>query len=185
MSDQNNPTTLQQLNHPQPPPAPVGGAIAELLDLDFGPVQSNNDRQYILEQQNSAAVSVAASASIEVGKSAYSTREPLRPSIEQAKYCDSSLEAAALAAVSAGQLILPTSRSITSTGTTTAAAAAAAPPPPPLSSNSSTASSSGSRRASAASSRKQAESQSALDSSGVLRDTKIEIAGKQFTNVLV
>ena len=183
MSDQNNPTTLQQLNHPQPPPAPVGGAIAELLDLDFGPVQSNNDRQYILEQQNSAAVSVAASASIEVGKSAYSTREPLRPSIEQAKYCDSSLEAAALAAVSAGQLILPTSRSITSTGTTTAAAAA--PPPPPLSSNSSTASSSGSRRASAASSRKQAESQSALDSSGVLRDTKIEIAGKQFTNVLV
>lgn len=89
----------------------------------------------------------------------YSTREPLRPSIESARNYDS--ETTNLSHVSQVSQA--------------------------ASSNSSTASnSSGSRRASAASSRAKQENQSALDSSGssVLRDTKIEIAGKPKRNPL-
>ena len=83
--------TKSKTNHTTDVPAPsepnnqqttqaATGALAELLDLDFGPVQQTNDRQYILEQQGCSAASVSAS---EV--KTYSTREPLRPSIE-AKY---------------------------------------------------------------------------------------------------
>ena len=110
---------------------------AELLDLDFS------------QPQNSAPSNSVTVVNAAENKS-YSTREPLRPSIESTRNYDS--ETTNLSHVSQG-----------------------------ASSNSSTASnSSGSRRASAASSRAKQENQSALDSSGssVLRDTKIEIAGK-------
>ena len=119
---------------------------AELLDLDFS--QPPNSAP-----SNSVTVVGAAE------NKSYSTREPLRPSIESARNYDS--ETTNLSHVSQVSQA--------------------------ASSNSSTASnSSGSRRASAASSRAKQENQSALDSSGssVLRDTKIEIAGKLKRNVL-
>lgn len=129
---------------------PATGALADILDLDFGPVHNSNsevnqrNRQYILEQQLPDQLSEAAPSK------SYSTREPLRPSVEAAsKFNENNIIEANKAALS--------------------------------SSNSSTASSSGSRRPSAASGlRRQLEPQAHIEAGGgnVLRDTKIEIAGK-------
>ena len=42
------PSTLESSTNQN---TPATGALAELLDLDFGPTVQQNDRQFILEQQ--------------------------------------------------------------------------------------------------------------------------------------
>lgn len=140
---------------------PATGALADILDLDFGPVHNNEvnqrNRQYILEQQLPDQLSEAVAAS----SKSYSTREPLRPSVEISKYSENNI-------------IIEANKA----------------PAALSSSNSSTASSSGSRRPSAASasaSRKEPKNSEpkTIEAGGnVLRDTKIEIAGKPLLNII-